>query len=124
MKLMTKSLFVLFLLLVAILLTVSISHTAYTVTKLTDNSYHDRAPQINANGYVAWEGSDGSDYEIFLYNGFSTTQLTNNVYFESSPQISANGHVVWECLNGSDYEIFRYNGSTLSQLTSNAYDDY
>jgi hypothetical protein len=27
---------------------------------------------------VVLEGNDGSDYEIYLYNGSSTIQLTNN----------------------------------------------
>lgn len=47
--------------------TTSVSYAViYDITQLTNNSYYDSFPLINANGYVVWEGHDGSDYEIFL----------------------------------------------------------
>lgn len=52
----------------------------YSITHLTDNSYHDYHPDINNNGDVAWQGFDGSDFEVFLYNGLTRTQITNNSY--------------------------------------------
>ena len=50
---------------------------------------------------------DGTDYEIFFYNGTSTIQLTNNSYEDSAPQISRN--IVWYGLDGTDYEIYQAN---------------
>ena len=50
----------------------------YITTQLTNNSYDDGSPQINANGYVVWNGWDGTDYEIFIHDGTTITQLTNN----------------------------------------------
>ena len=99
-----------------------------TTTQLTNNSYEDRHPQINANGYVVWygqpPGTSGSDWEIFLYDGSTTTQLTNNSYDDWSPQINTNGYVVWYGgENNSGFEIFLYDGSTTTQLTNNSYID-
>jgi len=67
--------------------------TAQITCPITNNSYDDYGPQINNNGYVVWYGWDGTDYEIFLYNGTTTTQLTNNSYGDYFPQINDNGSV-------------------------------
>ncbi|MDP7444058.1 MAG: hypothetical protein QGI87_06885, partial [Candidatus Bathyarchaeota archaeon] len=62
-------------------------HETYMeVIQLTDNDYDDTSPQIH-DGQVTWHGSDGSDYEIYLYDGSSVTQLTNNEYTDYTPQI-------------------------------------
>ncbi len=45
-------------------------------------------PQINNSGWVTWVGYDGSDSEIYLYNGTSTIQLTNNGTQDSGSQIN------------------------------------
>ena len=74
------------------------------IFQLTDNQYGDSYPQIHS-GQVTWQGSDGSDNEIFLYNGSSVIQLTSNSYDDLYPQIH-NGQVTWEGYDGSDYEIF------------------
>jgi hypothetical protein len=95
----------------------------YAVTKLTDNSYEDMAPNINDNGYVVWQGSRGSHREIFLYDGTTTTQITDNSLGSRSPGINNNGYVVWYEWDGLDYEIFLYDGTTITQLTNNSYDD-
>jgi len=75
-----KRFFSLFLVFLAgFFVTISICYAGiYSVVELSDNPNDDRYPQVNAGGDVVWEGYDGSDYEIFLYNGSSTTQLTNN----------------------------------------------
>ncbi len=54
-----------------------------------------------------WWGDDGTDGEIFLYNG-STTQLTDNDTRDEGPQINANGDVMWYGYGGTDSEIFLY----------------
>ena len=63
------------------------------VTIIEGNSYYDQNPQIYGSN-VVWEGYDGNDYEIFLYDGSSTTQLTNNSYDDQNPQIYES-NVVW-----------------------------
>jgi hypothetical protein len=48
------------------------------VTRPTNNSRDDVAPQINSAGQVAWELWDGVDYEIDFWDGSSIRPLTNN----------------------------------------------
>ncbi|BAY27535.1 hemolysin-type calcium-binding region [Calothrix sp. NIES-2100] len=85
-------------------------------------------PQISGNN-VVWQGYDGSDYEIFLYNSSSASKpikLTNNYNSDTSPQISGN-NIVWHGYDGSDYEIFFYNSSSGGApipITNNNYADY
>jgi hypothetical protein len=72
---------------------------------------------------VVWSGWDGSDWEIFLYDGASTTQITNNGLADSTPHINNNGHVVWSGSDGSDDEVFLYNGTSTTQITNNGLPD-
>ncbi len=77
--------------------------TTATTTMLTDNTVRDYNPRISANGAVVWAGWDGSDYEIFLYDG-AITQLTDNDYEDEDPRINADGHIVWYGrILGADY---------------------
>ncbi|MEW6382120.1 MAG: hypothetical protein AB1611_21300 [bacterium] len=87
------------------------------------NSFNDWEPSINAQGYAVWRGYDGSDCEIYLYNGTGTIQLTNNSFDDEQPRINAQGYVVWYGHDGHDNEIFLYNGSRTIQLTDNSSDD-
>ncbi|MFX1605610.1 MAG: hypothetical protein ACFFDD_06860, partial [Promethearchaeota archaeon] len=92
--------------------------------QLSDNSYTDLHPQIDA-GQVTWYGSDGLDYEVFLYDGVSTVQLTNNSFDDMNPQIDA-GQVTWCGWVGPgvlDSEIFLYDGVSTIQLTDNSVRD-
>ena len=59
------------------------------------NPYDDYYPRISNNGHVVWEGYDGTDWEIFLYDGTTTTQVTNNSRNDTNPQINDNGYVVF-----------------------------
>jgi beta propeller repeat protein len=72
---------------------------------------------------IVWSGYDGSDSEIYLYDGTQTIQLSDNDISDSSPQISGN-NVVW--LGYSNYyryygnsEVYLYDGSQTIQLTDN-----
>ena len=38
---------------------------------------------LNGSGAFVWHGSDGNDYEIFLYSKGSITQITDNGYDDS-----------------------------------------
>jgi len=103
---MKRSLLVLLLTPIALFSFVTVSLSQYTITQLTDNAYDERALQTNDNGEAVWEGWDGSDHEIFLYDGTGTTQITNNPYYDGSPQTNDNGEVFWEGDDDSDLEIF------------------
>ncbi len=78
-------------------------------------------PGINNDGWVVWNDWDGSDYEIFLYDGTSTTQITNNVDDDFGPQINDNGYVVWrgsvEGTSYAPYQLFLYDGTSTTQIT-------
>ncbi len=104
--------------------TLPVSAGTYTITQLTDNSYYDANPQINDSGQVVWRGGDGTDSEIFLYDGTTIIQLTDNSYADGFPQINDSGQVVWRGgESGTDIEIFLYDGTTITQLTDNSYFD-
>jgi len=104
----------------------------HTIIELTDDDSRNSNPQINVDGYVVWEKSDGSDSEIFLYDGFTITQITEEDPFNHwSPRINDNGYVVWEGAkpmrpgwpSWNDIEIFLYDGLSTTRLTQNNYDD-
>ena len=90
----------------------------WIITQLTDNSYDDKGAQIYGSN-VVWEGHDGSDSEIFLYDGTTTMQLTNNNYNDFCPRIHGS-NVVWQ---GSG-EIFLYDGDTITQITDDSFVAY
>lgn len=68
------------------------------------------------NGQVVWAGSDGNNFQIFLYDGSSTIQLTSDNSDHVDPVIDA-GQVVWR---GSD-GIFLYDGTSTVQLIDNPF---
>jgi len=103
---MKESLLVLLVTPIIIFTFVTVSHSQYTITQLTNNGYDEGNPQINNNGKVARYGYDGSDYEIFLYDGTIMTQITNNPNPDYSPRPNDRGELVWFQYDGSDFEIF------------------
>ncbi|UCF80044.1 MAG: pre-peptidase C-terminal domain-containing protein [Acidobacteriota bacterium] len=93
-----------------------------TTTQLTDNAFNDTDPRIH-NGQVVWQGWDGSDNEIFFWDGFTTTQFTDNASGDFNPRLH-NGQVVWQGWDGSDNEIFLYDGVTTINISNNALEDF
>ncbi len=93
----------------------------------------DLDPQINDNDNVVWSGDDGTDYEIFYWDGQSpvedhVTQITYNDENDSGPRINNGGQMVWHASDGSDIEIFHWDGlfpvaAHITQITSNTTDD-
>ncbi len=83
---------------------------------------------------MVWEGYDGSDYEIFLYDGSGGSgppqKISNKLDWEDfSPEINNNGWVVWVrrpryASDATDSEIFLYDGTgPPQQITNNSWDD-
>ena len=90
-------------------------NTCIAGTNISQNpSFPDRKPETNGR-YVIWEGEDGSDTDIFMYD--TLTQMTINVSNNSSnydrnARISGD-YIVWEHSNDSfDDEILLYRIST------------
>ena len=75
----------------------------------------DLDPRMNDSDNVVWSGYDGSDYEIFFWDGqlpvgVHVTQITNNGENDSGPRINNDGKMVWHGSDGSDNEIFYWDG--------------
>jgi len=95
------------------------------IIQLTQNTRTENYPTINGNN-VVWSGvggsDNGSDKEIFYWNGNTIRQLTQNTRTEDYATISGS-NVVWQGTggsdNGSDTEIFYWNGNSTRQLTQN-----
>lgn len=97
--------------------------SGYDIVRLTDNPHDDGGHQLNDAGWVTWHGSDGEDYEIYLFDGDETLQITDNTYDDKDPQISAAGDVVWSGDPGTSEEIFLFDGETIHQITDNDFRD-
>jgi parallel beta-helix repeat protein len=95
------------------------------VIGVTENTIFNYNPQINNNGKVVWYGWDGTDEEIFFWDGVTTTQITNNTNNDRNPQINDNGEVVWHGVDpvDLDYEIYLWDGVTTTQITNNTNSD-
>lgn len=97
--------------------------------QISDNQTdQDFAPKVS-NGQVVWSSINGTNAEIYLYNGSQTIQLTNNTANDLSPEIS-NGKVLWYQYQSipntqglSQAEIFFYDGTQTVQITNNQVDD-
>ena len=58
--------------------------------------YYNTAPQINRDNSVVWQGCNGSDCEIFLYDGVKTVNISNAPnHDDEGPQINEMGRVIW-----------------------------
>jgi hypothetical protein len=93
----------------------------------------DLDPQMNDNDNIVWSGYDGTDYEIFFWDGQfpvagHVTQITNNDQYDARPRINNDGKVVWHAKDGVDNEIFFWDGqfppaTHITQITNNTTDD-
>jgi len=82
----------------------------YTVIRITDNEFRDYEPQINDNNDVVWQGFDGNDYEIYMYDWLLDWiwQITDNSYDDLYPQINNNGDIAWRQDDGTYMSIMFY----------------
>jgi predicted amidohydrolase len=67
---------------------------------------------------VTWQGSDGSDYEIYFWDGSAITQVSDNNDWDIFPRISGN-NVVWVGEPNVYYKVFFWDGSTITQISDN-----
>jgi Cadherin-like len=95
----------------------SLSYLSLGAIALTNNALYESRPQISGTN-VVWSASDGSDNEIYFFNGSTTIQLTDNDINDDPSDISGS-NVVWEGVTVHDTEIYFYNGSTTTRLTNN-----
>ena len=91
-------------------------------TRITNNGFEDSFPKT-AGGYVVWQGQDGNDWEIFLYNannGSGPTPITDNTYPDINPETDGR-YVTWQAGAALHGEIFLYDIET--QVTTPITDD-
>lgn len=76
------------------------------------------------SNYIVWQAHDGSDYEIFLFDGSIIRKLTDDANDDRNPRVH-DGHVVWQSrpFRNSDWEIMLFDENGIRPLTSNSYDD-
>jgi len=94
----------------------------YQTIQLTDNDEDDQFPQVSGNN-VVWEGFDGNDYEIFLFDGATTSQLTSNSSQDHQAHVSGD-NVVWRGEFGGDVEILLYDGVSTSNVSNSVGNDH
>ena len=83
--------------------------TRRTFQQLTSNTVKDRSPDLNADGIVVWKGWDGTDYEIYYYDG-AVHQITDNTTDDSDPRINLGGDIVWTLyLGDGTSQVMHYN---------------
>jgi hypothetical protein len=82
----------------------------YTVLRLTDNEFHDKESRITDNSDVVWDGFDGNDYEIFMYERRldQVWQMTDNFCNDLCPTINNNGDIAWRQDDGETMRILFY----------------
>jgi len=85
------------------------------IIQLTDNTTNDSTPAVfDAGGqpYVVWShtgtGAEGTDTEIWFYDGTTSYAVTNNSYNDYEPQLSGS-MVTWWSRTPTDDEIFVWN---------------
>ncbi|MEA3489097.1 MAG: hypothetical protein U9R44_01985 [Candidatus Omnitrophota bacterium] len=112
------------LLIIAMITLAPQAHTDEWITRqVTDNTTNDQHPSLY-NNEIAWQGWDGTDYEIYYWDGTTTTQITSNTIPDRFPSLY-NGEIAWHggYDAGDDYEIYYWNGATTTQITDNAAQD-
>ncbi|MBW2171740.1 MAG: hypothetical protein JRF69_07130, partial [Deltaproteobacteria bacterium] len=100
-----------------IVLVVPVAWAGTTITQVTANSIEDSLPHVKGN-FVVWQGYDGSDWEVFLYNMVTgtTIQITDNDEDDVSAQ--TDGHyVVWRGYNGGEWDVFIWDGSQTQRIS-------
>jgi Ca2+-binding RTX toxin-like protein len=92
------------------------------ITDIPETTGYGYAPQLSGNNAV-WYTSDGTDWEIYFWNGKTTTQITQNLTSDRNPQISRDNKVIWEGYDGTDWDIYLWNGTSIQNISNNSTDD-
>ncbi len=64
-------------------------------TPITANATHDMHPVIDDDGRIVWFAWDGTDWEIYSYEGGTIYQITDNDYDDRAPDIAAGQPIAW-----------------------------
>ena len=113
-----------------VLALVPFSYPIHVVFQITQNDGRDDGdPQIgndvgyelNDDGFMIWQGYDGSDWEIFLTDATSVNPpaFTNNSLHDENPDINDAGTAVWQRETATDDEIILYSGAGEVNISNN-----
>ena len=82
----------------------------YSIIRITDNEFDDKNPQINDSNDVVWQGDDGNDFEIYMYEWLIdwVWQYTDNSVDDKYPKINDNGDIAWQQDDGTHMKILFY----------------
>lgn len=87
-------------------------------------SYHSLEVSLD-NGQMAWAAWDGTDYEIFFWDGNSIRQITDNSVDDYEAQLS-NGQIAWTAYEGlvpkpvnwtSYVDVFFWDGNVIHNIS-------
>ena len=68
---------------------------AGNVSQITSFAQHSQYPTIDDLGRVAWQGFDGTDWEIYLHQNNTIHQVTNNDYDDRMPTLAGDTYITW-----------------------------
>ena len=117
------------LLIIMVVAVASFSYATHVVFQLTNNTGRDDGDsavgsdvgyELNDDGFMVWQGWDGSDWEIFLTDETSVnpSSFTDNGYNDTRPDINNDGTLVWQRRIGSDDEIILEDGAGESNISN------
>ena len=80
-------------------------------TRITTNEGDDHLPDID-EGIVTYQGFDGNDYEIYIWNGSAATAVTDNEVMDMQPRIDGD-MIAWSRqISETVHDIYSYEIST------------
>ena len=94
----------------------------FQVTQLTSNDYDDYDVVLD-DTLVVWTSFDGSDNEIYYWDGTNVEQLTDNSVDDNSPHVR-DGNIIWISGSSTDAEVSFWNGVSTSVLTNNSVEEF
>jgi hypothetical protein len=89
----------------ALILAIGGTAHAYTIIQVPNNGTTDNELPAISGANVVWDGFDGIDHEIYLWDGATISQITDNSTWEADPEISGL-NVVWRGMDGGDSVIY------------------
>ncbi len=79
-------------------------------------SYHSIDVSLD-DDQLAWAGWDGTDYEIFFWDGESIRQITDNSQDDYEAQLN-NGQIAWTSHTGDRFDVMFYDGGTIQNVSN------
>ena len=113
-----------------VLVIVPFAYSIHVVIQMTQNDTRDDGDpeigsdvgyELNDDGFMIWQGHDGSDWEIFLTDALDANPpaFTNNSLHDKNPDINDAGTAVWQRETATDDEIILHDGTGETNISNN-----